>query len=113
MRFLLILSIGMIIGLPFRACAFLNASVMMGELSVRMVVPIDMKKLGTVSAHRPITAFHSDCIPKCGRRTKHVLTQRPHHAVRTRAVSDDIGRAEDESDDEPDSCHPVNYSSLN
>ena len=39
----------MIIGLPFRACTFLNASVMIGELSVRMVVPIDMKKLENVS----------------------------------------------------------------
>jgi len=35
----------MIIGLPFRACARLKASVMMGELSVRMVVPMDMKNL--------------------------------------------------------------------
>ena len=42
---LLILSIGMINGLPFRACALLNASVMIGELSVRIVVPIDMKNL--------------------------------------------------------------------
>ena len=42
-------SSGMIIGLPFRACDFLKASVTIGELSVRMVVPIDMKKLRTVS----------------------------------------------------------------
>jgi len=35
----------MIMGLPFRACAFLNNSVIMGELSVRIVEPIDMKNL--------------------------------------------------------------------
>lgn len=40
---------GMIIGLPFRACDFLKASVTIGELSVRMVVPIDMKKLHAIS----------------------------------------------------------------
>jgi hypothetical protein len=35
----------MIMGLPFLACARRKASVMMGELSVRIVVPMDMKNL--------------------------------------------------------------------
>ena len=42
---LFILSIGMMIGRPCRACAFRKASVRIGELSVRIVVPMDMKNL--------------------------------------------------------------------
>ena len=42
---LLILWAGVTIGLPSRACAALNASVRIGELSVRIVMPMDMKKL--------------------------------------------------------------------
>ena len=49
----LILSIGSTIGLPCRACAVLNASVRIGELSVRIVMPMDMKKLhGSISIAR-------------------------------------------------------------
>jgi hypothetical protein len=33
------------IGGPWLACAFAKAAVMMGELSVRIVVPMDMKNL--------------------------------------------------------------------
>lgn len=38
-------STGMIMGRPLRICAALKASVRIGELSVRIVVPIPMKKL--------------------------------------------------------------------
>lgn len=48
----------MIIGRPFRACALLNASVIIGELSVRIVVPMDMKKLVTLS-HRAHTCWEA------------------------------------------------------
>ena len=42
---LLILSTGRTSGLPCRACAFRKASVIMGELSVRIIVPMDIKHL--------------------------------------------------------------------
>jgi hypothetical protein len=42
-------------------------------------------------------------IPKGGSRADHVLAQSPHHAVRSRAEADDVGRAEDEADDQADS----------
>ena len=59
-------SSGMIIGLPFRACDFLKASVTIGELSVRMVVPIDMKKLRTISTDAGvyISRGFNSCIPE-------------------------------------------------
>ena len=47
--FLLILCRGIMIGPPFRAWAFWKSSVIIGELSVRIVVPMDMKKLCGVS----------------------------------------------------------------
>ena len=37
--------IGVMMGLPCRACAFRKASVRIGELSVRIVMPMDMKNL--------------------------------------------------------------------
>lgn len=59
-------SSGMIIGLPNRACDFLKASVTIGELSVRMVVPIDMKKLRTISTDAGvyISRGFNSCIPE-------------------------------------------------
>ena len=59
-------SSGMIIGLPYRACDFLKASVTIGELSVRMVVPIDMKKLRTVSTDAEVYKSWGikSCIPE-------------------------------------------------
>ena len=42
-------------------------------------------------------------IPKGGSGTQHVLAQSPHHAVRARAEADDVGRAEDEANDQADS----------
>jgi hypothetical protein len=42
-------------------------------------------------------------IPKGGSRADHVLAQSPHHAVRSRAEADDVGRAEDEANDQADS----------
>ena len=41
-------------------------------------------------------------IPKGGSRAHHVLAQSPHHAVRARAEADDVGRAEDEANDQAD-----------
>ena len=79
----------------------------MGELSVRIVVPMDMKKLSHISSlpllHPEI--FVASSSPECGRRSQHVLAQRPHHAVGAGAVSNDICCAEDEADDEADGCH--------
>ena len=50
---------------------------------------------------KPIDSFSSS-IPKGGSRTQHVLAQSPHHAVRARAEADDVGRAEDEANDQAD-----------
>jgi hypothetical protein len=44
------------------------------------------------------------CIPEGGRRADHVLAERAHHAVRSRAETDDVGCAKDEADDKADSC---------
>lgn len=44
-------------GLPLFACAFRNASVRIGELSVRIVVPMPMKKLPSVSIHLKCSIF--------------------------------------------------------
>ena len=41
-------------------------------------------------------------IPEGGRRADHVLAQRAHHAVRSRAEADDVGCAKDEADDQTD-----------
>jgi hypothetical protein len=43
-------------------------------------------------------------IPESGCRADHVLAQRAHHAVRSRAEADDVGCAKDEADDQADSC---------
>lgn len=45
----------------------------------------------------------SSRIPKGGSRAHHVLAQSPHHAVRARTETDDVGRAEDEANDQADS----------
>ena len=81
----------------------MKASVMRGELSVRMVVPMDMKKLVvSVPSHRYLH-YSFDFLPKgcCG--TEHVLSECSHHSLRSWSESDDVGRAEDEADDESDS----------
>ena len=93
----------MITGGPWLAWARAKAAVMMGELSVRMVVPMDMKNLRKVSARlRKFLDIFSSCIPERGSRANHVLAQSPHHAVRARAETDDVGCAEDESNDQAD-----------
>lgn len=46
---------GIIIGRPLRAWARRNASVTIGELSVRIVVPMDMKKLYNTTHHAQIS----------------------------------------------------------
>ena len=90
----------------------MNASVRIGELSVRMVVPMDMKKLGTSVSHCLFTLLGSCgrcAIPKCCRRAHHVLTQSAEHTIWSRTESDDVGRAEDEADDETDSYSRGQY----
>jgi hypothetical protein len=52
---------------------------------------------------RKVFNSFSSRIPKGGSRTEHVLAQSPHHAVRARAEADDVGRAEDEANDQADS----------
>jgi hypothetical protein len=94
----------MIIGGPWLAWARAKAAVMMGELSVRIVVPMDMKNLRKMLAQlRKLFDRLSSRIPKGGSRANHVLAQSPHHAVRARAEADDVGRAEDEANDQADS----------
>jgi hypothetical protein len=44
----------------------------------------------------------SECVPKSGGRTSHVLTQGSQHSIGTRTESDDVGCAKDETDDETD-----------
>jgi hypothetical protein len=94
------------IGLPCRACAFCSASVRMGELSVRIVVPMDMKNLDTIiSDHGSLpTLFLMSRLPKRRCRTQHVLTQCPQHAVGPWAVSYNVRCAEDEADYQTHSC---------
>lgn len=43
-------------------------------------------------------------IPESGSRSDHVLAKGSHHAVGSRPEADDVGRAEDEANDEADSC---------
>lgn len=52
---------------------------------------------------RKVVNSFSFRIPKGGSRTQHVLAQSPHHAVRARTEADDVGRAEDEANDQADS----------
>ena len=44
----------------------------------------------------------SSRIPKGGSRADHVLAQSPHHAVRARTETDDVGCAKDEANDQAD-----------
>jgi len=77
----------------------------MGEVpSVRMVLPMDMKKLDGVSNESMYVSATSwkRCVPKSGGGTSHVLSQGSQHAIWTGAESDDVGRAKDEADDEAD-----------
>lgn len=67
----------------------------MGDVSVRMTLPIDMKKLetGVVSLdvrQRGKTAGYE---PEGGARHGHVLPKRPHDTVGARSVSEDGRRA--------------------
>jgi len=48
--------------------------------------------------------INSSSIPKGGSRPNHVLAQSPHHAVRARSEANDVGCAEDETNDQADSC---------
>lgn len=43
-------------------------------------------------------------IPESGSRSDHVLAEGSHHAIGSRAESDDVGCAEDEANDQADSC---------
>ena len=43
-------------------------------------------------------------IPEGGSRANHVLAQRAHHAVRSRAETDDVRCAKNEADDQTDGC---------
>jgi hypothetical protein len=92
------------IGRPPFACAFANASTSIGELSVRMVVPMDMKKLHPPSALQQDKQIHHSYVPKCRRRSHHVLSQRSHHSIWSRSVSYDVRCAEDEPDNQSNSC---------
>ena len=74
----------------------------MGELSVRIIVPMDMKQLQCVSQAHLLTVFHAVVLPKRRGRPEHILTQRPQHAIGTWAEAYDVRCAEDESDDQAD-----------
>jgi len=77
----------------------------MGEVpSVRMVLPMDMKKLHCVSDESMYVTATSwrKGVPKSGGGTSHVLSQGSQHAIGTGAESDDVGCAKDETDDEAD-----------
>jgi hypothetical protein len=68
-----------------------KAWVMMGELSVRMVVPMAMKKLWrSVSTE---CAFERSYLPECGRRSCHVLSKSSQHAVWPGPESHDVCEA--------------------
>jgi hypothetical protein len=68
-----------------------KACATMGELSVRMVVPMAMKKLWRpVSADGAIVGSN---IPKCGCRTCHVLSKGSQHAVWPGSESNDVCEA--------------------
>jgi hypothetical protein len=75
----------------------------MGEVpSVRMVLPMDMKNLASLSNEFMHVPSKSGCVPESGGRTSHVLTQGSQHSIGTRTESDDVGCAKDETDDETD-----------
>jgi len=42
-------------------------------------------------------------VPECRRRTQHVLTERPHHAIRSWSISDNICCSKNETNDQADS----------
>jgi len=86
---------------------------MIGELSVRMVVPIDMKNLHRSQYQHRSTCLLVSCaiLPERRRRAQHVLSQSPHHAVWAGSVSYNVRCAEDEADDQTDRC-PALVSSV-
>ena len=61
------------------------------------------ESMNALARLRKMLNMVSSRIPKGGSRTQHVLAQSPHHAVRARTEADDVGRAEDEANDQTDS----------
>lgn len=89
----LLYCLGMMIGCR-RALA--KASAEYGDLpSVRITLPIDMKKLSIHGEQNPPWPGQSGrvCVPECGTRSKHVLAERSHHSVRAGTISHDIKAA--------------------
>lgn len=79
-----------------RRCARLYASATIGELSDRITLPMDMKKLEIRQWLRfhPLPLRNRLVIsPKRSARTQHVLTQCSHDTVGSGAVSEDVGCA--------------------
>ncbi len=72
---------------------------MIGEESLRITLPMDMKKLHRVSCplslSLPVIALPPPFLnlPKRCAGCRHVLAQRPHDTVRTGAVPEDVDRA--------------------
>ena len=89
-----------------RPYVWAKASAAMGELSVRIALPIDMKNLGR-SERAPREG--PDTHPNVAAEAQHVLPKRPHQPVGPGAVPHDVDAAEDEADDEADrwQCQPV------
>ena len=114
---------GRTIGCP---CVLANAAIAMGEASVLIAEPIDMKNLleWSLSAWAAEPRLGSDG-PECGSRTQHILSQSAHHSSRPWTVADDVhtpyprravsesscfmaegGKpTKDEADDQPNSCY--------
>lgn len=57
-----------------------------------------------VSADTPWSSCRKLSIPESSCRADHVLAERAHHAVGSRAEANDVGCAKDEADDQADGC---------
>lgn len=74
--------------------ALANASIAIGELSVRITDPMDMKKLGKrlATSASECEKKGEDLVPKRGGRSHHILPQSSHHTIGASAKSHDVRR---------------------